>query len=133
MSNSFKRRKAILYTRISNSEIFAHDLGFSNQIFHQKKYCQRYNIEVVDIFYELSEGNTFEREEYKNITEKIRKWELEIDFFICYSWDRFSIDRHQIQWEVSKLNEMGIHVKVVKHFLTDDKILQKIKNLKKGK
>lgn len=133
MSNSSKQRKAILYARISNSEIFDRDLGFSNQISLEKKYCERYNINVVGIFYELASGDSFEREEYQKILEKIRKSELVVDFFICHSWDRFSLNPKQMQLEVSKLNEMGIALKVVKHYPTDVKVIQNIKELKKSK
>ena len=82
-------KRAILMTRVSSDEQ-AKGYSLGDQEDRLIKYCHFHNIEIVEIYKEDHSAKDFNRPEWKNIYNHIKREHKKIDFLLFTSWDRFS-------------------------------------------
>ena len=82
-------KKAILMTRVSSDEQ-AKGYSLGDQEDRLVKYCEFNNIEIVEIYREDHSAKDFNRLEWKNIYNYIKRNSKKVDLLLFTSWDRFS-------------------------------------------
>ncbi len=107
------KKRAILYVRVSTDE--QADRGYSLQ--HQedrlRNYCSINNIEVVAFFREDHSAKTFERPEFNNLLEFVRRNKRVADVLLFLKWDRFSRNAGDAYYMINTLNRLGIEPQAI--------------------
>lgn len=106
------KQKAILYTRVSTDE---QNNGYSpsDQKERLVKYCDQQGIEIVAIYHDDESAKTFERPEWQNIRNHIRKSKGEIDLLLFIKWDRFSRNIAEAYIAINELRKYGIEPQAI--------------------
>ena len=107
------KTKAILYVRVSTDE--QADKGYSLQ--HQEErlrnYCSVQGIEVVAFFREDHSAKTFERPQFNNLLEFIKKNKRAADLLLFLKWDRFSRNAGDAYFMINNLNKLGVEPQAI--------------------
>ncbi|TFB13590.1 recombinase family protein [Filobacillus milosensis] len=119
------RKRALLYRRISpRPEQDFGNTSLEKQLEDMMKYCQRNNIEVVDVYTDnLKSGKSFEgRDEFKEMYHRALKTEEEIDYVIVLKQDRLSRDTLDTLFIMKRLNEAGVNlISIADNINTNDR------------
>jgi site-specific DNA recombinase len=111
------KKKAVAYCRVSTKE--QKDKGFSieGQELAIKNYCNRHNIEIVEIFCEDHSAKNFERPTYTKLYKYLKLHKAEIDFLLVHKWDRFSRNILGSYAEIDKIRALGIEINAVDNWV----------------
>lgn len=82
-------RKAFLYPRVSTDEQ-ADGYSLAHQEDVLRRYCEKENIQIVDVFHEDHSAKTFERPQFQKMLNIIKKQRGIVDLILFSKWDRFS-------------------------------------------
>ena len=101
------KRRAIIYTRVSTDE---QNNGYSPSDQKDKlhKYCENNNIEIVGFYHDDESGKTFNRPEWLNIMQFIKKNSGYVDNILFLKWDRFSRNVAEAYITIRDLKKMGV-------------------------
>ena len=101
------KRRAIIYTRVSTDE---QNNGYSPSDQKDKlhKYCENNNIEIVGFYHDDESGKTFNRPEWINIMQFIKKNSGYVDNILFLKWDRFSRNVAEAYITIRDLKKMGV-------------------------
>ena len=101
------KRRAIIYTRVSTDE---QNNGYSPSDQKDKlyKYCENNNIEVVGFYHDDESGKSFNRPEWINIMQFIKKNSGYVDNILFLKWDRFSRNVAEAYITIRDLKKMGV-------------------------
>lgn len=107
------QKKAILYVRVSTDE--QADKGFSLQ--HQEErlrnYCQLQNIQVAGFYREDYSAKSFDRPQFSQLLERLKKEKKMADYLLFLKWDRFSRNAGDAYGMINTLNRMGIEPQAI--------------------
>lgn len=106
------KQKAILYTRVSTDE---QNDGYSpaDQKERLVKYCDQQGIEIAGFYHDDESGKTFDRPEYLNIIEFLKKNRGTIDLLLFIKWDRFSRNIAEAYIAIRDLRKYGIEPQAI--------------------
>ena len=101
------KRRAIIYTRVSTDE---QNNGYSPSDQKDKlhKYCEQNNIEIVGFYHDDESGKTFNRPQWLNIMQFIKKNSGYVDNILFLKWDRFSRNVAEAYITIRDLKKMGV-------------------------
>jgi site-specific DNA recombinase len=101
------KRRAIIYTRVSTDE---QNNGYSPSDQKDKlhKYCENNGIEIVGFYHDDESGKTFNRPEWLNIMQFIKKNSGYVDNILFLKWDRFSRNVAEAYITIRDLKKMGV-------------------------
>ena len=101
------KRRAIIYTRVSTDE---QNNGYSPSDQKDKlhKYCENNNIEIVGFYHDDESGKTFNRPQWINIMQFIKKNSGYVDNILFLKWDRFSRNVAEAYITIRDLKKMGV-------------------------
>ena len=106
------KQKAILYTRVSTDE---QNDGYSpaDQKERLIKYCDQQGIEIVGFYHDDESGKTFDRPEYLNIIEFLKKNRGTVELLLFIKWDRFSRNIAEAYIAIRDLRKYGIEPQAI--------------------
>ena len=101
------KKRAIIYTRVSTDE---QNNGYSPADQKDKlyKYCEHNNIEIVGFFHDDASGKSFNRPEWINIVQFIKKNPSYVDNILFLKWDRFSRSVAESYITIRDLKKLGV-------------------------
>jgi site-specific DNA recombinase len=101
------KRRAIIYTRVSTDE---QNNGYSPSDQKDKlhKYCEKNNIEIVGFYHDDESGKSFNRPQWINIMQFIKKNNGYVDNILFLKWDRFSRNVAEAYITIRDLKKMGV-------------------------
>ena len=101
------KRRAIIYTRVSTDE---QNNGYSPSDQKDKlhKYCENNNIEIVGFYHDDESGKSFNRPQWINIMQFIKKNSAYVDNILFLKWDRFSRNVAEAYITIRDLKKMGV-------------------------
>lgn len=108
-----KRRKAILYIRVSTDEQAEKGHSLAHQEEMLRRHCAANNIEIVAFFKEDYSAKTFERPQFKKLLEFQRKNKAIADLLLFLKWDRFSRNAPEAYTMISKLHSLGLEPQAI--------------------
>ncbi len=119
------KQRAILYTRVSTDE---QNNGYSpaDQKERLIKYCEQHNIDVVSIYHDDESGKTFNRPQWLNIMNYLKKNRNSVDLLIFIKWDRFSRNSAEAYFAIKELNKFGVEPQAIEQPLNLEIPEQKI-------
>lgn len=107
------KQKAYLYIRVSTDE--QADKGYSQK--HQdeklRQHCAYYNIEIAGVYWEDYSGKTFDRPEFNNLLQHIKKNRKSADLLLFLKWDRFSRNVAESYAMIHQLSKLGIEPQAI--------------------
>ncbi|MHB8260452.1 MAG: recombinase family protein [Bacteroidia bacterium] len=119
------KQRAILYTRVSTDE---QNNGYSpaDQKERLLKYCDQSNIEVVAFYHDDESGKTFNRPEWLNIMNYLKRNRGSVDLLIFIKWDRFSRNVAEAYITIRDLKKLGVEPQAIEQPLNFEIPEQKI-------
>lgn len=119
------KQRAILYTRVSTDE---QNNGYSpaDQKERLIKYCEQNNIEVVAFYHDDESGKTFNRPQWLNIMNYLKKNSNSVDLLIFIKWDRFSRNIAEAYITIKELQRFGVEPQAIEQPLNFEIPEQKI-------
>jgi len=105
-------KKAILMTRVSSDEQ-AKGYSLGDQEDRLVKYCEFNNIEIVEIYREDHSAKDFNRPEWKNIYNYIKRNSKKVDLLLFTSWDRFSRNIAEAYQVIKNLQKYNVEPQAV--------------------
>ena len=101
------KKRAIIYTRVSTDE---QNNGYSpsDQKDKLNKYCDSNNIEIVGLYHDDESGKTFNRPQWLNIMQFIKKNRGYVTNILFLKWDRFSRNVAEAYITIRDLKKMGV-------------------------
>lgn len=112
-------KTAILYARVAraiNQDINQAQLQFDDM----KAFCEKRGIIIVGRHYDIGSGATFERRGFQEMMEAIRSGKEQADIILVARWDRFSRNLRGALEMIKTLRTMGIKVKSLQDFESND-------------
>ncbi len=106
-------KKAILYVRVSTDEQAEHGHSLANQEEKLRSYCAANNIEVAGFYREDHSAKTFERPQFTNLLEKLRKNKGVANLILFLKWDRFSRNAPEAYGMISTLKKLGVEAQAI--------------------
>lgn len=107
------RQRAYLYIRVSTDE--QADKGYSQK--HQdeklRQHCAYHNIEIAGAYWEDYSGKTFDRPEFNNFLQHVRKNRKSADLLLFLKWDRFSRNVAESYAMIHQLSKLGIEPQAI--------------------
>jgi site-specific DNA recombinase len=100
--------KAILYIRVSTDEQAekGHSLAYQEE--KLRMYCKLKGIDVVNFYKEDHSAKSFERPQFKNLLNFLRKNKGIADTLLFIKWDRFSRNAGDSYQMIKTLNKLGV-------------------------
>jgi site-specific DNA recombinase len=100
--------KAILYIRVSTDEQAekGHSLAYQEE--KLRLYCKLKGIDVVNFYKEDHSAKSFERPQFKNLLNFLRKNRGVADTLLFIKWDRFSRNAGDSYQMIKTLNKLGV-------------------------
>ncbi len=119
------KQRAILYTRVSTDE---QNNGYSpaDQKERLYKYAEQNNIEVVAFYHDDESGKTFNRPQWINIMNYLKKNSSSVDVIIFIKWDRFSRNVSEAYITINALQKYGVEPQAIEQPLDFEIPEQKI-------
>jgi len=108
-----KKRRAILYIRVSTDEQAEKGHSLAHQDDSLRKYCAMHNIEVVAFFKEDYSAKTFDRPQFTKLLEFQRKNRGMADLLLFLKWDRFSRNAPEAYGMIAKLHKLGLEPQAI--------------------
>ena len=106
-------KKAILYIRVSTDEQAERGHSLAYQEDKLLKYCALKNIEVVKLFKEDHSAKTFERPQFNELLQYIKKNKGSANLLLFIKWDRFSRNTGDAYGMISTLNKINIEPQAI--------------------
>lgn len=103
-----KKRRAILYVRVSTDEQAEKGHSLAHQEEMLRKYCLINSIEIVAFFKEDYSAKTFDRPEFNKVLVFLRKNKGVADLLLFLKWDRFSRNAPEAYTMISQLHKLGV-------------------------
>jgi len=114
-------QKAIIYTRVSTDDQAEKGFSLRDQKDRLVKHCENKGIEVVKHFEDDGySAKTFDRPQFNNLLEFIKKNKGLIQKLIVVKWDRFSRNMLLAMLMKQTLKKYGVTVEAVEQPLDDD-------------
>ena len=106
-------KKADLYIRVSTDE--QADKGYSqrDQEERLKRYCTTNKITIGQVIYEDHSAKTFNRPQWTNLLNNLKKKSSKTNLILFTKWDRFSRNAGDAYQMISTLNKLGIEPQAV--------------------
>jgi site-specific DNA recombinase len=106
------RRRAALMARVSSDE---QAKGYSLDVQDEalRKYCERYDIDIVHSFREDHSAKSFDRPAFKEFLEYLKRNKGGIDLLLFTSWDRFSRNAMDAYQMIDRLKKLGIGAQAI--------------------
>ena len=106
------KEKVIIYTRVSTDE---QNNGYSpvDQKDKLHRFCENNNMEVVGFYHDDESGKTFDRPEWKNIMQFLKKNTGLIDYIYFLKWDRFSRNVADAYITIKALKKLGVEPRAI--------------------
>src|SRR5690606_26522340 len=106
-------KRADLYIRVSTDE--QADKGYSqrDQEERLKRFCSTNKIIVGQIIYEDHSAKTFNRPEWINLLNNLKKKSSKTNLILFTKWDRFSRNAGDAYQMISTLNKLGVEPQAV--------------------
>ena len=119
------KQRAILYTRVSTDE---QNSGYSpaDQKERLVKYCNQNNIEIVGFYHDDESGKSFNRPQWLNIMNYLKKNSSSVDLLLFIKWDRFSRNVAEAYITINALQKYGVEPQAIEQPLNFDIPEQKI-------
>lgn len=119
------KQRAIIYTRVSTDE---QNNGYSpaDQKERLYKYCDQNNIEVVAFYHDDESGKSFNRPQWLNIMNYLKKNSSSVDLIIFIKWDRFSRNIAEAYITIKALQKFGVEPQAIEQPLNFEIPEQKI-------
>ena len=101
------KKRAIIYTRVSTDE---QNNGYSPADQKEKlyRYCENNSIDVVGFYHDDESGKSFDRPEWLNMMQFIKKNSGCVDNILFLKWDRFSRSVAEAYITIKDLKKMGV-------------------------
>ena len=106
-----KMKNAISYCRISSDDQSQHSIAFQEEAI--ERYCKHKGYNIISTYKEDYSAKTFDRPEWKNIIEFIKKNKSSVQKVICLRYDRFSRSVENSFSEIAKLTKLGCEIEMV--------------------
>jgi site-specific DNA recombinase len=120
-------KKAIIYTRVSTKEQGENGYSLRDQEANLRTWCAQKDIEVINHYQDDYSGKTFDRPQFKNLLEFIKRPPVKIDYVLFAKWDRFSrvaMDAHNMIYKLLKKSiEANAIEQWINHEMPEHKIL----------
>ena len=113
-----KKKRAILYVRVSTDEQAEKGFSLPAQQIALEKYCKANNIEIAKVFsddYSAWEG--FDRPSYKLLRQYIAANKNTIDYILVTQWSRFSRNMTSSLNEIKDLNSKGVEPNAIEQWI----------------
>ena len=105
-------KKAVIMSRVSSDE---QAKGFSLDVQYNQltNYCNRNDIQIVKHYREDHSAKNFNRPEFQNFLQFVKKNKGAVDLLLITSWDRFSRNLTDSLMMLRTLNNLGIEVQAI--------------------
>jgi DNA invertase Pin-like site-specific DNA recombinase len=103
-----RRRKAIIYIRVSTDEQAEKGFSLHDQEARLKAHCNHNNYEVVALYKEDYSAKDFNRPEFKQMLLDIRVKKFRAEVLLCARFDRFSRNLQNSLNMIDELDRLGI-------------------------
>ena len=116
-TNELRGKRAIIYSRVSTGDQVE---GYSLKAQDEQliKFCTKNGIEIVKAYREEgASAKTFKRPEFQKAQKLIEKNRNDVDFFLVYSWDRFSRNMFDAFSVIKKFESYGVEVNSITQWL----------------
>ncbi len=110
---------AIIYTRVSTDEQAEKGYSLRDQEQRLRKHCESKGIEVIKHFQDDHSAKTFERPEFKNLLEFIKKNKGVVKKLLIVKWDRFSRNMEASLTMITQLMKLGVTVEAIEQPLDE--------------
>lgn len=110
---SHKRQKAILYVRVSTDEQAERGHSLANQEEKLRSYCAQNGIEVAGFYREDHSAKTFERPQFTQMLESLRKNKGSANLLLFLKWDRFSRNAPEAYGMIHTLKKLGVEPQAI--------------------
>lgn len=119
------KQRAILYTRVSTDE---QNNGYSpaDQKERLIKYAEQNNIEIVAFYHDDESGKSFNRPQWLNIMNYLKKNSSSVDLLLFIKWDRFSRNVAEAYITINALQKFGVEPQAIEQPLDFEIPEQKI-------
>ncbi len=105
-------KKAVIMCRVSSDEQ-AKGYSLDVQLEQLIRYCNRNNISIVKQYREDHSAKNFNRPEFQNFLQFVKKNKEEVDLLLITSWDRFSRNLTDSLVMLRTLEKYGVKVQAV--------------------
>jgi site-specific DNA recombinase len=105
-----KKINVITYARVSTDEQANHGFSLNHQEEMLKKYCDIKQYNIIKHYTEDYSAKNFDRPEWKNLMDYVKKNKNSIDVILFTKWDRFSRNIEGALTAIRQLSAMGIEV-----------------------
>jgi site-specific DNA recombinase len=112
-------KKAIIYTRVSTDKQAEKGYSLRDQKNKLEKYCADKGYEIVKHFQDDHSAKTFNRPEFQNLLEFIRRNKGSVNKLVVIKWDRFSRDMEASMNMLTQLLRYGVAVEAIDQPLDD--------------
>jgi DNA invertase Pin-like site-specific DNA recombinase len=105
-------KKAVIMCRVSSDEQ-AKGYSLDVQLEQLTRYCNRNNISIVKQYREDHSAKNFNRPEFQNFLQFVKKNKGEVDLLLITSWDRFSRNLTDSLVMLRTLEKYGVKVQAI--------------------
>ena len=105
-------KKAILMARVSSDE---QAKGYSLDVQEEnlRRYCEKHDMEIVNVYREDHSAKTFKRPEFQKFISYMKSNSGKIDFLLFTTWDRFSRNTTDAYEMIRRMNKLGIEPQAI--------------------
>jgi DNA invertase Pin-like site-specific DNA recombinase/uncharacterized protein YdcH (DUF465 family) len=104
-------KNVICYCRISSDDQSQHSIPFQQEAI--ERFCKHKGYNIVATYKEDYSAKTFNRPEWKNIIEFLKKNKSLVQKIVCLRYDRFSRSVENSFSEIAKLGKLGCEIEMV--------------------
>lgn len=109
---------AIIYTRVSTDDQAENGFSLRDQKDKLEKYCEAKGIEILKHFEDDGySAKTFNRPEFENLIDYIKKNKGVVKKLLFVKWDRFSRNTEASLGMITKLHKLGVEVEAIEQKL----------------
>ena len=109
----------IIYTRVSTDEQAEKGYSLADQQSRLEKYCDAKGYEIAKHFQDDHSAKTFNRPEFNNLLDYIRKHKGLVKKLLVVKWDRFSRNMELSMNMISTLMRLGVAVEAIEQPLDE--------------
>jgi DNA invertase Pin-like site-specific DNA recombinase len=101
-------KKAILYTRIFNTQSSVQEESLASQEHRLRLFCQKEQIQVVKVYTELKDADDLERTEFNLLLDEFLCGKVRADLLLFTSADKLSTNLHHLRLLHFGPKELGL-------------------------
>lgn len=114
-------KKVIPYARVATTDQSAgENNALQKQLNELKKFCETQKLEIVECYCDVSTGATFNREGFNQLLLDLESGNVKADFLLVTTWDRFSRGLTEALEVIKRLRALGVKVKSLQDFGSND-------------